>query len=362
MGGGAEKVLLDTVNSLPSSDYEITVQTIFDMGIYKSQLNKCVKYLSIYHQKCKLLMFIYQRFYFRLLNCKKFYRRHIDKDYDIEVAFLEGFPTKIISNSTNKKATKIAWVHTDIAKFPNSIDEYSSLKKCINAYDKFDKIACVSDGVKEAFVNVIGDCSGRVRTVYNIVDEKEIRRKSIEKIDDYVDYKRPVFISCGRLCSNKGYDRLLDVHNRLVKEGYNHTLMILGTGEDEKQLKTFINENKLNSSAFLLGFKSNPYKYIKNADLFICSSRAEGYSTVVTESVVVGTPVLSTNVAGANEPISNPRCSLIVDNNVDGLYSALKNILQNPYIIDNYKDGIVEKQKSIEKKYLVAKLCEFLEE
>lgn len=60
-------------------------------------------------------------------------------------------------------------------------------------------------------------------------------------------------------------------------------------------------ENNLTDTFTFLGYRDNPYKYVKKADLYVCSSRREGFSTAVTEALIVGTPVVSTNCSGAYE-------------------------------------------------------------
>ena len=84
------------------------------------------------------------------------------------------------------------------------------------------------------------------------------------------------------------------VHKRLIDEGLNHHIYILGIGEDEDKINKYIKENNLQDTYTLLGFRDNPYKYVVKCDLFVCSSLREGFSTAVTESLVVGTPVVST--------------------------------------------------------------------
>ena len=86
----------------------------------------------------------------------------------------------------------------------------------------------------------------------------------------------------------------------------------------------------------------------------MCSSIAEGYSTVVSESILCGTPVLSTDVAGSREPIEAPRCSVVVENSELGLYEALKNVLQSPNLIKNYKQELPFKQMHLKREYLIS--------
>lgn len=351
-GGGAENVLIDTVNSLIDRNYDITVQTVFDIGVFKTKLSDKIKYKTIIRFKNNLIRKLIFKFLFSVLGARFVYNYFVRSEYDYEIAFLEGLPTKLISNSTNGNSKKYAWIHTDLENNPNSFYPFGSEINEGMAYKHFDRIFCVSDSVREAFNRKYGMKDQSV-TVYNIINDQAIVTAAEDEVDLPVCSK-PMFISVGRLTKPKGYERLLRVHKKLIDEGYNHSLFIVGDGELRDVLASYIQDNNLGQTAFLLGFQSNPYKFIKKCDLFICSSTAEGYSTVVSESVLCGTPVLSTNVAGANEPIENPRCSMIVENSEEALYEGIKSILEYPEQFKIYRDNLKKIQAYLKKDYLVS--------
>lgn len=326
-GGGAEKTLVDFANNLPDNQYDITVQTIDNSGVYINQLNSNIHYKTINNQK-GFIRKIFNHILTFNLSAKWIYNKFIKNDYNIEIAFLEGLPTKIIGASTNTKAKKIAWVHTDLMSYFDSVSVYKNISENKICYQRFDKIACVSDSVREKFIERFGNMGSKVQTVYNIVLDDVIRTKAVESIKEF-KHDFPIVVSCGRLCEQKGFDRLLHIHKKLLDENIQHYLWIVGDGDLRLQFETYIKENNLMNTVKLLGFQANPYKYIKNADLFVCSSVAEGFSTVVTESAILGIPIISTDVAGAREPRDYPRCYKVVENNEDSLYLAMKQILAN---------------------------------
>ena len=270
---------------------------------------------------------------------------------------MEGFPTKIISNSTNKKSKKIAWIHTNLIDYPDSVEAFGSEKKERKGYSKFDSIACVSNGVKDAFIKKYGEIIENIQTVYNLFDEENILTLSKEECE--YQKKTNVIVSVGRLVEQKGFDRLLRVQKRLNEENILSELWIIGEGEKRLELEEFIENNKLNNVK-LLGFQNNPYKYMAQADVFVSSSIAEGYSTVITESVVLGVPVISTNTSGANEPIEVPRCSLVVEDEEE-LYIALKSVLSDNDRLNALKNEVKVKQNFFKKEKVLKKLKDFLE-
>ena len=166
-------------------------------------------------------------------------------------------------------------------------------------------------------------------TQYNPIDEYDIKKRANEKIN-ILDSSAIKFITIGRLVEQKGYDRLIRVIKRL-KEEYDGVfqLLILGDGEKKKQLEEYIKENKLTNIVKLQGFVKNPYPYLKNSDLFICSSRAEGYSLVIAESLILNVPVISTKCSGPNELLDFGKYGMLVENDEDSLYLGLKNIIDD---------------------------------
>lgn len=155
--------------------------------------------------------------------------KRIKDNYDIEIAFIEGITTKIISYSTNKNSKKYAWVHIDLEKKNYVSKFYKNKEEQIKSYEKFDKIFCVSDDVRDSFTRVFG-INNNVITQYNPVDEIKIRCLSTEKIDDVDINNKFKIITVGRLEPQKGFDRLLKIHKRLIEEGFDYELWILGEG------------------------------------------------------------------------------------------------------------------------------------
>ena len=99
----------------------------------------------------------------------------------------------------------------------------------------------------------------------------------------------------------KKYIRLLKAHKRLLDEGLEYDLWILGDGTERPMLEQFVSENDLQDSVWMPGFIENPYPFMREADVLACSSVYEGFSTFVTEGVVLGKPIVTTDVSGMRE-------------------------------------------------------------
>lgn len=354
--GGAEKVMINLVNNLNKEKYDITVMTIFDCGVNKKYLDKGIKYKYIFKRV----------FRGNVTLCKcftpEFLYRHIIKDrYDTLIAYLEGNTTRILSGCHDKGIKKLAWIHVEMSA-KTLFRAYRSKAECIKAYRGFDKIVGVSRTVLDSFENNTGTWDN-LCVRYNTVETEYITERSHEPIADIEMPKEELkLVTVGRLIEQKSYLRLLRIHKRLLENHIYHKLYIIGEGEQERLLREYIRDNKLENTAFLLGFKENPWKYVKKADLFVCSSWKEGFSTAVTESLIAGTPVVTTLCSGMKEMLGESEYGLIVENEEQALYEGIRKLLTDENLLQYYKNMAVERGKQFDTKTTVRKVEELLDE
>lgn len=353
-GGGAEKVMQTLLNNLDSSKYEITLYSLTEKVIdktiytgdftYKYIFDSLNEYDSKFSTLLKKTKNKFKLMIYKFCLPRVFYKLFIKGIYDTEIAFIEGESTRIISGSSNKNSKKIAWVHIDLEKNHWTKVAFNSFSEEIWCYKAYDNIVCVSGSVADSFKRFYG-INENVITKYNPVDSFEITEKSKETIDNIELYNRPILVTAGRLVEQKGYDRLLEVVNKLVCEGHRFTLWIIGEGEQQQLLEQYIDENNLQGYVKLLGFQMNPYKYMKQADLFVCSSRAEGFSTVATEAIILGKAIITTDCSGMHELLGDSEYGSITNNDTNSLYLHLKKVLLNPNLIDYYEIKAKERSK-----------------
>lgn len=344
-GGGAEKVLSILLKHIDKAKFDITLCTIVDTGIYVEEVKRHVKYTSILgnlQKKSYIGKLLYKTLYlliYNVLPAKLTYTLFIPKNNDIEVAFIEGFCTKLLSHSTNKRAKKIAWVHIDLQKFPWIKDIYKNFEQEKTSYLKYDKIVGVSNTVVSS-VKKRYDLNN-VITLYNPIENFDIIQKSNESITLPPQTQAIRMVTVGRFVPQKAYDRLLRVIKRLYEDGYSIELWILGDGEQRSMLEEYINTHSLNKIVTLWGFQKNPYPFLKYSNIFVCSSISEGYSTAVTEALILEIPVITTACSGMEELLLNGKCGPITENSENGLYSGIKHILDNPNLLTSYKQNIL---------------------
>lgn len=326
--GGAEKVLRDLVNHMDQTRFEITVQTVWPCDAAKF-LVPGIRYRSMYASESKANRLRYRA----EAETGLAYRLHMKDDYDIECAYLEMGPTKVLSASTNKKAKKLAWVHCDLTKAVG--DPRAFAAKTAPWYAKFDQIVCVSRRVKESFDELF-EHRYESTVLYNVIDDEMIREKAGVPLLDGRKQNRFTVLSVGRLSPPKRFSRLLQAHKRLLDEGLRHDLWILGDGPQRPMLERYAADNGLNASVWMPGFIENPYPYMREADLLACSSVYEGYSTFITEGLILGKPIVTTDVSGMRELLGDSAYGLIVENDDEAFYRGLKRMLTEQELRDKY--------------------------
>ena len=353
--GGAEKVLRDLVNHMDQSLFDITVQTIWphDPNGY---LKSGIHYRSVYPQKNKMNILRY-----RLeAEAGAVYSLHLQNDYDIECAFLEMGPTKVMATSTNKRAKKLAWVHCDLSKKTEDTNGYAI--KAAKQYQRFDEIVCVSKTVESSVLQLFGKHIHTINTkvIYNVVDDSVIKKKADTKISG-VTKRKTTIVAVGRLSEEKGYDRLLCACKRLHYEGVDFDLWIVGDGPERSSLEQYCMDNGLNNCVFFLGFQENPYPFIKNADLAVCSSRYEGFSTFAMECMVLGKAFVTTECSGMREILGDSEYGLITDNTDQQFYNGFKQMVSDDSLRSYYENMATQRAIVFSRNQLVSEIEVFLE-
>lgn len=355
-GGGAERVLVNLVNNLDKSKYRISVQTLFDIGVNRQYLNNDIEYIPGFKKMISGNVRIFKVFSPKILYC-----HIVKKKYDIVVSYLEGITARIISGCPYSNSKLISWIHgeqksKEVASYP--FKSYDEAQKC---YNRFNINICVADSVKKDFCSIF-PLNKNCKVLYNINENSEIIKKSKEKTEDFEKPEEITIFSVGRLIKEKGYDRLINVHKRLLAQGKRHQIFILGEGTERENLEQKIQDNGVSTTFHLLGFQNNPYKYIAQADLFICSSRREGFSTAVTEALILGIPVVSTSCSGAYELLGqNNEYGLVTENSEEGIYEGMYQMLNSSEFLKYYKTKAVERGKYFSKEKTVKAVEEMLD-
>jgi len=364
--GGVEKSLLSLLSAMPQDKYDITLLLLEKKGGFMKLVPDWVKVeeASWFEQVKPIIMqppqqtikdYIKRKEFFKvptfiysyILSEKLFKNRYIfyknvfktvpdhDEDYDIAISY-QG-PTDIIdyyiANKVNAKQ-KVSWVHFDVSKHMINEKLYERL------YRKFDKLFVVSKEAREKLVQKIPSVEEKATVLLNIISGSLISDMSKKDIDFDENYKGLRLITIGRLSKEKGQDLAIEVLAKLRKDGYEVRWYCIGEGKQRIEYEQLIGDYGLENEFILMGSKSNPYPFILKSDIYVQTSRHEGYCLTLAEAKSLNKPIVTTDFTGAREQIVNGYNGLIVDLSVEDLYEKIKLLIEEKVVREDLSSNL----------------------
>ena len=360
IGGGAEKALMNVLALLNYDDYEVTVCSVLKKGVYIDQLPREVNFLYLLKNELlfKFLFKLHQKFDFFLPMNFLLRRKLNGLFFDFGICFLDGITTELL-HAGNYFGRKYTWVHSCYRSYSNFSKFYSSpryverLKK--NRYCGLDGIVFVSQDAKSEFVEVFGSFPN-MPVVYNPILSKQILYLSESQKDlDIVNRKNFVFISIGSLIPVKNHVLLIEAAKILKGLNLKFTILILGSGYLESLLKEKVCDYKLENYVKFIGFTENPYKFIREANVYVMTSKSEALPTAMLEAMVLGKPVITTNVTGSREIVGMGIFGMLTDENPDSLSKAMRDFIENNDLYYHYKEkALLRATEFTDERFLVS--------
>ncbi len=331
--GGAEKVLVNLVNNMDPQKFDVTVMALFGGGVNEQFLKP-----HIHYRYCFKHMIRGNSHLMKLLTPRQLHKWLIKEHYDVEVSYLEGPTARIISGCPHKTTKLISWIHVEQHTRSLAAQSFRSYAESLKCYEKFHRTVCVSEYVKHDFASIYPTLEN-IGVLYNTNETAQIVDQSKEAVEDGIFREGEVRLcGVGKLMPIKGFDRIARIHKVLRDEGYPVHTYVLGEGSERQNIEKYIKENGMEDTFTLLGYRTNPYKYVANCDLFLCASTAEGFSTAATEALIVGTPVCTVDVSGMKEMLGeNGEYGIVTENSEDALYLGIKKLLDDPSLLEHYK-------------------------
>lgn len=260
------------------------------------------------------------------------YQKYIKKDYDIEIAFQEGFPTKLISRSTNSRSKKIAWVHSVFKEYHFSSSAYENNKEESMSYENFDKIVFCSHNAQQSFNLTLNVKTQKQEVIYSPADYHKLTYQSNEYTPDLT---YPYFLVLSRLSPQKGIDRLLQAARQLTNQGLVFNILIIGSGELEENTRCLVKKYQLEQNIALFPAMSNPYPFLKDCLAYICPSFTESFGLSIQEALCLAKPVIACKTTGAVEVLMNGEFGEVVSPSSLALSEAIKSFLVDSFHVKN---------------------------
>lgn len=351
--GGVEKVILSLLNNLNKEKFEMTLQVSLYQGELRDKVPSDIRYIKNNKGKedfsrqslTRTFQLLVRNLKVRLFNLfpsisDKIY---LKEKFDIEIA-TSYTDFEFVLNSSNKFSKKIGWFHSDIT-FPKL---QPAVPKILNQIPKFDYFIFGSQQTKDIFTQTYPNFKlPENQVILNAIPIEDIKQKAVEFVPDF-GTKDPVFVSVGRLHSRKGYHKLIEVHNKLIKDGFAHKIIIIGDGEEKDNLENLTKMHGVQNSFVLLGSLLNPYPYVKNADFFVMPSESEGWPLIIADTLILQKPILSTAVGGIPEMIRHLENGYLINYDTDEMYNAMTEFLSNTNMIEKIKKGLENSEKQFD--------------
>ena len=219
---------------------------------------------------------------------------------------------------------------------------YSDLRRVFHdskGYEKCSRIFAVSQNIADKLKAFMPEYANKIEGLHNLVDTVSIKEYAEKEPEQHFCGDTFNIVSCGRLNKDKGFDLAIKACKSLLEKGLNIKWYVLGGGPEEASLKNQAKECGVKDTIIFLGSCINPYPYMKQADLFVQSSRIEAFGLTITEALALGVPVVSTKTDGGTEIITDGENGILCDISWESIESAVERAINDPAFLKKLKCG-----------------------
>ena len=344
--GGAEKVILHILNNINNEKYNIT------LVLGQKNNNEYLAYLTNKHVDIVYLDVP--------LGNNDLAIQHLSEkinEYNPDILLTEARFTNWLAyhakRISNNKSLKLIFREATIHSKREDCDFKDKLKTFFHYNFGTEKIIAISNSVKMDLVRNLFIRKSKISTIYNPIDLDQVNKKSSETITKkkFLNIQGEKIVNVARMHKIKNQISLLEAFKKMNRKDC--TLIIIGTGDMEGELKKYCKDNSISNVCFL-GFEKNPYKYVKKCDLFVLTSLFEGFGNVIIEAMALGVPAISTNCSGPSEIIGANEYGVIVPmNDSDSLAIEMKNLLEDKERLKLYRKNGLKRVKDFDVKKIV---------
>ncbi len=276
------------------------------LGGFKESIKYYLKRLKILSAlRIAFRRIVLHRIDYDLINFEKI--ESITNQFDVAICYMAHMPFLIkyvISKVTAKQ--KSLFIHSDFVKTGYRIDYF---KKYITLYENF---CCVSKDLEKQFLNIYPELKSKTCVIHNFFPYKKIilnsNKETIQK-----DANKLNLLTVGNFTKEKGYDIAIKTANILKSRNINFCWTMIGDGKELKKMLSLTKKWGLSDYLVFKGKLSNPYPYYKACDLYVQTSKTEGYCTTVVESKLFNNKIITTNAPGMKEILTNYKQAIICD-------------------------------------------------
>ena len=307
LGGGAEKILADTVRNLNPEEYQVTILPYADYHVKQEKVPEYVTVLPGILDMTKAGKLEKGIKHLLVHLCPEILRKlYIKGQYDVAIAFNYQIPSFLVRETASCKA--VMWNHGDLYDL-----KQSCIKRWLQgrSFRRATKIVAIAERTERSILELFPQFRHKVVRIYNGIHTEEICKRAQEATEISLQPNAVIFL--GRLEGGKQPIALLETARILKEQNIFTHFYFLGQGEKEADMRRKISEYHLENCVSLLGYQQNPYPFIAQSKIVCMLSLAEGFPTVFAEGMALGKPFISTYVGGVSEMSDNGRCGILVD-------------------------------------------------
>jgi glycosyltransferase involved in cell wall biosynthesis len=323
-GGGAERAAVILLNGLARRDYDATLYVFARQGAYFDQVANDVRVIVGSPGRIS-----------RLRSLRRFLSR---EPQDVVVSFLSHFTTYAAFRTASPASKYAISQQTPLSAFLDDHDygwRHPMRRRLFTAvarsvYPRVDGIAATSRGVADDLNSHYGVDRSRIAVIPNPVDIETVQRAAREAVDPAFERGQvPTIVTAGRLAHAKNLPLLIDALQHLSRR-MAFRAWILGAGDLENDVRALITRASLQQHVALLGFQANPWKFMARADVFVLTSRYEGFGNVLIEAMSCGLPVVATSSYGTRDIVRDDAGILVERHDPAAVAAALERMLADP--------------------------------
>ncbi|BEH91619.1 hypothetical protein T23_17210 [Turicibacter faecis] len=261
-----------------------------------------------------------------------------EKVYDVAISYAQGIPTFYVADKT-RAAKKYAWVNVSY-----TLGEEDRLFQ-EKYYQAYERIVAVSESAEEIFLESFPMFKDRMTIIYDINDYQMIKRMSELEPEFKLDVPHLKLLTIGRLDHQKGYDIALEAARLLKERGILFTWYVLGKGGLYDEIKQTIQKYGLEKEFILLGITANPYPMIKQCDIYVQTSKFEGYGLAIAEARMLNKPVVTTKFDAVFNQMVHEKNGLVTTMDGVGVADGIERLLKEPDLYHAIVDYLNQEKK-----------------
>ncbi|MBP3038602.1 glycosyltransferase [Bacillaceae bacterium Marseille-Q3522] len=340
-GGMLEKLVPEKVKILPPLAYSAFARLPLKKAVHYAVRHSAYRMLAA---RLKYTFAIRMRHYSNPEKARIFWQTagkvigQLPGTYDIAISYAQGVPTFYVADKVKAKK-KFAWVNVSY-RLNEKERKFQDL-----FYQQYNKVVAVSHTTRTIFLQTFPKIVQRMTVIYDIHNPVFIRKMAAAGAGYEDGFKGIRILTIGRLAHQKGYDIALSACKILKEKGIFFRWYVLGKGELEKQIVAEIKKNHLEDCFILLGVTANPYPFIKNADLYVQTSKYEGFGLAVAEARMLDIPVVTTRFDAVYNQMIHGKNGLITDMNGKAVSEAIEKLLKNQQLKQSIVEYLQKEQK-----------------